>query len=64
MSFSNSGPFHPAPHRTALWLARLSIGLLIGSALWLMGVRVYENKVCVDTFRPTQGQTGSNTTSP
>jgi hypothetical protein len=54
-------PLHPAPHKTALWLAKISIGLLLGSALWLMGVRVYENKICVDTFpspksEPSTGQ--------
>lgn len=40
--------FQPAPHKTSLWLARVSIGLLIGGALWLMGVRVRENYVRVD----------------
>jgi hypothetical protein len=41
---------HPTPHKTALWLAKVSIGLLLGSALWLMSARAYENKGCVDAF--------------
>jgi hypothetical protein len=37
-------PVYPVPSTTALWLARLSIGLLIGTALWLMGFRTHENR--------------------
>jgi len=61
MFYSGQKPLHPAPHKTALWLAKVSIGLLLGSALWLMGLRVYENKICVDAFptnksEPNKGQ--------
>ena len=49
-------PLHPTPHRTALWLAKVSVGLLLGSALWLMGVRVYENKVCAEAVPLASGE--------
>ena len=50
MFYSGQKSLHSAPHKTALWLAKVSIGHLLGGALWLMGVRVYENKICVDAF--------------
>ena len=50
MSSYTQKNLHPTPHKTALWLAKVSIGLLLGSALWLMSARAYENKVCLDAF--------------
>ncbi len=50
-------PLHSTPPQTALWLARLSIGLLVGTALWLMGVRLQENKVTLDAFPSPKTET-------
>jgi hypothetical protein len=42
-------PVYPAPSHTALWLARVSIALLIGTSLWLLGLRTREDRRCVDS---------------
>jgi hypothetical protein len=56
MISSSHKPLHPTPHHTALWLAKVSVGLLLGGALWLMGVRAYENKVSAEAAPLSSGE--------
>ena len=57
MSLYTQNSLHPAPHKTALWLARVNIGLLLGGTLWLMGARVYGNKLSVNAFSSSANAT-------
>jgi hypothetical protein len=52
---------YPGPDQTALWLARVSIGLLLGGALWLMGVRVTRHTpdYSIQPVPPRGADTGS-----
>jgi hypothetical protein len=57
MPHITQNPLHRPPPQTALWLSRLSIGLLLGTALWLMGVRLQQNKVALETFPTPKAET-------